>query len=169
MNRLLTVVLLLASSTTLVSQATKPVPAGKPTTTTTPNKTVVSPQQTPQGPAGEVVKPKDISLGDSTIPGDAEVKSDLGDLNFLSEKYQEELKDFQIKLNAKYGPEWNKEQQQIQRSIQKVKDANKWGDDVVFSAETKQWIKLVPKEVQAMKTATEASAPTTAQKEQPKK
>lgn len=151
MYRLLSV-LFVVSSITLVAQSTKPSVKQN-----APHKTPVPSSTTTTGPKGEVLKPKDINYGESTIPGDSEVLSNLSDLNLLSEKYQEELKEFQTKLNEKYGPEWDREQQKIQKSIQKVKDANNWGGDVVFDASTKQWIKLTPEEVKSMKKAIDES------------
>jgi len=163
MHRSFTILLLVLFSSFLAAQTTPKSSETKDALHSSSDNTAVDatikqiPVKTVEGPKGEVLTPKEISLGDSTIPGDSEVVSVLGDLNLLSARYQDELKELQNKLNAKYGPEWDKDQEKIQKAIQKVKDANKWGDDVVYSASSKQWIKLTPDEVKAMKKATAAS------------
>jgi hypothetical protein len=129
MRRLFTATLFLVCIATAFGQTTKPT------------------QQPASGPKGTVITPAPIKLGDSTIPGDSEVIVYLGELNGLSTQYVAEEK----ALQEKYTPTWQADQAKMQQAIQKVKNANKWGDDVVFSAQTKQWIKLDPSEIEAMK------------------
>ena len=150
MKTVLTFVLFLTVSSNVFSQAVKPVkqpvtPA--PSTTTTPVVQYPNTTTAKDGPQGTVLTPAPIELGKNKIPGDSEVLAIIGDINYINTQYDKGLKD----LNDKWVGPWNTDQQKMQEAVQKVKDANGWGDDVIFYNPTKQWIKLTKEELENTK------------------
>ena len=181
MNKFLCAILVISSvtvfgqvkpttSTPSVTPATSVVPTAPKVDTTAPKASTPAPVSA--GPKGQVLTPASITYGDAKIPGDAEVLLKLGDMNELmqqysdekgkflydlDQKYNDEKGKFLYDLDQKYNPKWQSKQLELQQSIQRVKNANKWGDDVVFVSQTKQWLKLDKTEIEAMKKATTPS------------
>jgi hypothetical protein len=94
----------------------------------------------------EILVPAKINYGSSTVVGDVEVMAVLGTLVHISDEYKAEEK----VLQNKYEPSWQQAQTEINNAIKKVKEANKWGDDVIFDFDTKQWVRLTPDEVKSL-------------------
>jgi len=146
----LVVSLLIIGFTNLVCQTVKPaLPVTPETSGSTPPQSSVKPalkgatsapsdKKIPATSKGIVLNPEPIVYGNSTIPGDSEVIAILSDIKNMYVEYNKELES----LNNKYKTPWAVEQEKFKNAIDKVKLANKWGDDVTFNIDTRQWVKL---------------------------
>jgi hypothetical protein len=142
--------LLIIGFTDLVCQTVKPaLPLTPETSFSTPPQSSVKPalkgvasttsdKKIPVASKGTVLNPEPIVYGNSTIPGDSEVIAILSDIKNMYVEYNKELEI----LNNKYKTPWALEQEKFKNAIDKVKLANKWGDEVTFNIDTRQWIKL---------------------------
>lgn len=95
----------------------------------------VTPKAT--APAGDIVTPKSISYGTSTIAGDSAVLNDINTLMGIQADYDEKEK----ALVEHFQPAWKAAQEKFTADVATVKTVNGWGDDVNYNIQTKQWIK----------------------------